>query len=212
MAVSNKGRRFPPEPPTGREVEALIRACSRRGSAGIRDAALIALFAGSGPRVAEALALRLVDVDLDEHTVRILHGKGDRSRVVGIDVSAQALLERWLARRDRLRIARSAPIFCAIQGEKRGAPLTPSAVRKKLHDLSRRAGIDKRITPHQLRHAFATALAREGVPLPLISAALGHSSTATTDRYIRHVAASEVVELMRTRPAIWDSSPSAKAA
>ena len=202
-AGANRGRRFPPEPLTGREVEALIRACSRRGSAGLRDAALIALLVGTGLRIAEALALRPVDVDLEQATVRVLHGKGDRRRLVGLDVSAQALLERWLERRGRLGIGRSAPIFCAIAGDKRGHPLAPAAFRAKLHELGRRAGIEKRVHPHGLRHTFAVALARENVPLPILSAALGHSSSATTDRYIRHVAADEVVQTMTQRPAIW---------
>jgi site-specific recombinase XerD len=199
----NRGRRFPPEPLSGREVEALIRACSRRGSAGIRDAALIALLVGTGLRIAEALALRPVDVDLEQATVRVLHGKGDRSRLVGLDVSAQALLERWLERRGRLDIGRASPLFCAIAGAKRGQPLAAAAFRKKLHELGQRAGIEKRVHPHGLRHTFAVALARENVPLPILSAALGHASTATTDRYVRHVAAEEVVQLMTARPSIW---------
>jgi integrase/recombinase XerD len=203
VAPSTKGRRFPAEPLTGREVEALIRACSRRGSAGIRDAALIALLAGTGLRISEALALRLVDLDLEQASLRVLHGKGDRSRLVGLDSGAQALLERWLTRRVRLGIGRTCPIFCAISGSQRGRRLSPGAVRKKLHELGRRAGIEKRVHPHGLRHTFAVELARERVSLVLVSAALGHSNVATTDTYIRHLGNEDVVELMRDRGPIW---------
>ena len=120
-AGANRGPRFPPGPLTRREVR---RACSRRGYASIRDAALIALLAGTGLRIAEALALRPVDVDLEQATVRVLHGKGDRSRLVGLDAAAQALRDRWLDRRSRLGVGRPAPIFCAIASHQRSpAPM-----------------------------------------------------------------------------------------
>ena len=198
--ASLKGRRFPPEPLSGSEIRLLLRACSRRGSSGIRNAALISLLAGSGLRISEALALRLIDVDLDDGTVRVLHGKGDRSRVVGLDRATPAQLERWLDRRARLGIGRTAPLFCTLDGK----PLNPSYVRSAFHRLAAKAGIEKRVTPHQLRHSFATEMSRERQPLYLIQGALGHSSIATTDRYISKVSGPEVVAAMRARAAAWD--------
>ena len=106
----NKGRRFPAEPLTKREVDALIASCSNRAKTGVRNRALIAVLYRSGIRIGEALALKPADVDLDNGTVRVLHGKGDRSRTVGIDAGACALVERWLEARRQLVAAAATPV------------------------------------------------------------------------------------------------------
>jgi len=73
----NKGRRRPPEALTDNQIDQLLGACSRRGAAGVRDAALIALMSDSGIRIAEALAVTVADVDLDGQEVRVANGKGE---------------------------------------------------------------------------------------------------------------------------------------
>jgi site-specific recombinase XerD len=191
--------RRPPEPLTREEVERLLAVCSRRAPTGVRNRALIALLYRTGLRISEALALRPVDVDAGEGTVHVLHGKGDRSRVVGIDSGALALLERWLDVRCSRGIARTAPVFCTLGGQ----PLATKYVRAFLPRLARRAGIEKRVHAHGLRHTHAVELVREGVPLPLISRQLGHSSSAVTARYIDHVAPLEVIETIRSRT--WEA-------
>lgn len=82
-------------------------------------------------------------------------------------------------------------------------PLTASAVRRLMARLRRRAGLDRRVHAHALRHGFAVQAVRAGLALPTLQAALGHASLATTDRYVRHVAPEELLEAMRTR--IWSS-------
>jgi site-specific recombinase XerD len=114
---------------------------------------------------------------------------------LGLDPAAFALLERWLDRRAALGLGRRRRVFCTLQG----APLDASYVRRLLPRLARRAGIDKRVHPHGLRHAHAAELAQEGVPVNVIQQQLGHGSLATTDRYLRHIAPKERVEALRAR-------------
>src|SRR5688500_12203815 len=96
---TNAGLKRPPEPLTAYEVRALLSACSTRYSSGIRMRALIGVLYGAGLRVSEALALKPPDVDPNAGTIRVRHGKGDKSRVVGIDPHGAALLETWMQHR-----------------------------------------------------------------------------------------------------------------
>jgi hypothetical protein len=100
----------------GLEPPALFRACSSRAATGIRNRALIVVLYRGGLRLGEALALRPKDVELAAGTITILHGKGDRSRTVGLDPGAAAVLERWLERRRALGIGGRAPLFCTLAG------------------------------------------------------------------------------------------------
>jgi len=193
--ANNKGRRFPAELLSCDEVRALIRACSARAPTGIRNRALIAVLYRGGLRVSEALALRPKDVDQSAGTLVVLHGKGDQRRTVGMDPAAFALLERWLDKRRSLGVSARRAVFCTLAG----GPLDSSYVRRLLPRLAVRAGIDKRVHAHGLRHAHAAELVAEGMPVNVIQQQLGHGSLATTDRYLRHIAPRERVEAMRAR-------------
>jgi site-specific recombinase XerD len=192
---ANKGRRLPPEVLTEAEVSALLRACSNRAPTGVRNRALIVLMYRGGLRVGEALALRPKDLDRAAGTIRVLHGKGDKARTVGLDPQAFAVLERWLDRRAARGINGHAPIFCTLKGE----PVSSSYVRVLLPRLAKKAGIVKRVHPHGLRHTHAAELAREGVPARLIQEQLGHSSLATTDVYLRKLAPQDLIDAMQKR-------------
>jgi site-specific recombinase XerD len=98
----NKGRSFPAEVLTPDEVKALIRACSNRAPTGIRNRALIVVMYRGGLRLGEALALKPKDIDPDQGTITVLHGKGDRRRIVGVDPGAMAILLRWIEKRRTL--------------------------------------------------------------------------------------------------------------
>jgi integrase len=199
----NKGRKFPPEPLRPREVLALMDACSR-GHAGKRDRALIAVMWRAGLRVSEALALLPKDIDLDDGEVRVLHGKGDKSRTAAIDVMGCALVREWLEDRAELGATRVQPIFCVISKPTIGAPMHSAYVRNKMHELGERAGIEKRVHPHGLRHTHAFELAGEGVDLRIIKRQLGHTDLAVTARYIEHLNPREVVDAIRART--WPES------
>lgn len=195
MARAAESTRRPVEVPTPAEVQALIKACSNRAPTGIRNRALIVVMWRCGLRVGEALALEPRDVDLDGGTVRVRHGKGDRPRTVGLDATASALLARWIDRRRALAQNGRLKLFCTLDGRE----LAQSYVRHLLRRLAAKAGVERRMHPHALRHAYAAELAREGTPMNVLRDALGHSSLAVTDRYLRDVAPVHVIQTMHAR-------------
>jgi site-specific recombinase XerD len=188
-------RRFPPETLTDTEVRALIEACSSTSATGLRNRALLAILYRTGLRIAEALDLYPKDVDLERGAIRVLHGKGDKARVVGVDRGALAILERWLDVRGCCGHGAARPIFCTSSGRHLGS----GYVRRWLPTLGRRAGLGKRIHAHGLRHTLAAQLREEGVDIGIISKQLGHSSIATTAHYLDHIAPWAVVDQIAAR-------------
>ncbi len=194
---SNRGMRFHPEILTDTEVQALIRACSRRAPTGLRNRAIIVTLYRGGLRVSEALALHPKDLDPAAGSIRVLDGKGGKARTVGIDAGAMAVIEQWL----RVRPNRpKAPLFCTLKGTR----LSPAYVRKMLPRMAARAGIEKRVHAHGLRHTHAAQLASEGVPINVISRQLGHANIGTTSRYLDHISPTQIIETMRARA--WESA------
>jgi integrase/recombinase XerD len=202
----NKGQKYPAEVLTTDEVAAIIAQCSAKAPTGIRNRAMLTLLYRSGLRVSEVLALRPADVNLDAHTVRVLHGKGNKATTRGFHPTATDALARWMDTRKGMG---RGPLFCTLAGD----PLQAQYVRLMLHRLAAAAGVEKRVHPHGLRHTFAWELEQAGVPVSVISALLGHSSIAVTARYLNHltnhqaVSALEAVEL----PSI-DAAPQAQEA
>jgi site-specific recombinase XerD len=192
---SGKGRKFPAEVLSPEEVKALIRACSTRAPTGVRNRALLVVLYRGGLRVGEALALYPKDVDPQRGTVQVLHGKGDKARTVGLDPEALAVVERWVDVRRSLGISARRRLFCTLVG----GPLDSSYVRQLLPRLAGRAGIDKRVHAHGLRHTHAAELAEEGYPVNFIQDQLGHASLAVTDRYLRHIAPAARIEALQRR-------------
>jgi site-specific recombinase XerD len=188
----NKGQKYPAQVLTPSEVGAILDLCSTRAPSGIRNRALLTLLYRSGLRISEALALRPVDVDLEKHTLRVLHGKGDKATTRGFHPSATDALARWMDTRKGRAVKRGAPLFCTLQG---GA-IDPEYVRQVLHRLGDRAGVDKRVHPHGLRHTFAFELQDAGTPMVTISKLLGHSSIAVTSRYLDHMTNDQAVSAL----------------
>lgn len=188
-------RRFPPEVLTDAEVRALMDACGRGRPTFHRNRALIAVLYRGGLRVSEALALYPKDLDAASGAVRVLNGKGGRARTIGLDPGAFAVLGVWLDARACLGLSGRSPVFCTARGE----PVTSSYVRRLLASLGARAGIEKRVHAHGLRHTHAAELRAEGVDIGIISKQLGHRSIATTARYLDHIAPWAVVEAIRGR-------------
>ncbi|MBS0198771.1 MAG: phage integrase family protein [Planctomycetes bacterium] len=188
-------RRLPAEVLSDDEVQRLLGALSQRSPTGVRNRALIALMYRAGLRVSEALSLYPKDLDLANGAVRVLRGKGGRSRVVGLDPGGAAMVAAWLAVRAAEGLGGDAPVFCSLVGN----PLTTAYVRRRLPSLGRRAGIEKRVHAHGLRHTHAAQLRVEGVDIGIISKQLGHTSIATTVRYLDHIAPVAVIEAVRAR-------------
>ena len=212
MAHSAKGKQFPPEPLNREETQALIRACRGTGPLAHRNRALIALLWRSGLRIGEALSLRPSDVDEREGTVRVRAGKGKKDRVAVSDVEALGYLRAWREVRRRHGIDGRAPLFCTVADgtndpgvRQPGKPLYTAYARALLPKLAERAGIDKRVHAHGLRHSHATELVQAGVPLHVIAGQLGHASTATPDTYLAKLMPSERIKAMRE--AGWTLEP-----
>ncbi len=195
MESKSKGNKYPVEVLTDAEVQALIKACSGRAPTGIRNRALIVVLYRAGLRITEALNLKPKDLDPEAGTIRILNGKGAKARTVALDPSAFTFIARWLDVRRLKGINGRAPVFCAL----RGGNMYSSYVRSLFKRKAEKAGIEKRVHPHGLRHTMAAQLAKEGVPMNIIQAQLGHTSLATTSRYLEHIAPQQLIEAMKKR-------------
>lgn len=196
--AANRGERLPAEPLSAEEVFALLERC--RGVTARRNRALIMLLWRSGLRCAEALALHPKDVDLERGEVAVLHGKGNRRRVVAIDQATCGTVGLWIAHRHELGLKRNAPLFCVIVGPSAGAGLYGGYVRDMLARLGREAEIGKRVHPHGLRHTYAAHLLEEGLPISYIRRMLGHASLLITERYCDHLSPFEALERVRAVP------------
>jgi integrase/recombinase XerC len=150
-----------------------------------RDVAILELLYASGLRVSELTSLDVDDVDRDARTVRVL-GKGRKERIVPYGGKAARALETWLARRGGTR----GPLFLSA----RGTRMQPRAVYGVVRAAARRAGIVRKVSPHTLRHSFATHLLDGGADLRAIQELLGHSRLSTTQRYT-HVGAEQLVKV-----------------
>ena len=138
---------------------------------GHRLGALIVVLWRAGLPINEALSLTETDLDRRRGSILVRHAKNDRRREagrgrVGVDAWAWTAIEPWLA--DRL-VLPVGPLFCVIDGPTRGRAWSASAVRVELRHLALKAGVRRRLAPHQLRHAHAVEMSREGVPLLLYS-------------------------------------------
>jgi integrase/recombinase XerD len=197
---ASKGMKFPAEVLSDGEVLRLIAACSRRSSSGIRGRALIAVLWRSGARISEALSLRPADLDAAGGTLNVTCGKGGRQRMAAMDANAFAYVDRWMDRRRALGI-RGGPLFSTLKGK----AMMSAYARAWLHRVAKRAGIERRVHPHMMRHSFAAGLASEGVPMNVIQLALGHASLAVTSRYLAHVNPVQLVAAVRSRQ--WPTEP-----
>jgi integrase/recombinase XerD len=163
------------------EIERLLQAPDPRRAAGRRDRAMLELLYATGLRVSELVTLQLNDLDL-EARVLVARGKGDKERLVPVGAPAAEAVKAYLSggTRDRLlKGRRTKDLFVTA----RGARLTRQGFAKLLDKCARKAGIRRRISPHKLRHAFATHLLAGGADLRAVQAMLGHADVATTQIY-----------------------------
>ena len=187
-----KGQKYPVETLTKAEVERLLESCSK-GPTGTRNRAILAVLWRTGLRISEALALKPSDVD--DRSLIVLHGKGDKRRVVSMDPTVKALLDLWIAQRKALGFNGRDPLFCTLKGE----GLKTAYVRALMKRLAADAGIDKRVHPHGLRHTMAFEMVNERLPLNVISTQLGHSNLGTTERYVNHLNPTAIIDVIWAR-------------
>ena len=189
------------EPLTREEVRRLIRHVGTRPNLypiTARNRALVTLLWRCGLRRAEAVDLMPADLDREKGTLRVRNGKGGKSRLLAIDDETGPVLDTWERHREKAGLNGHCPYFCTIKNGG-GQPILTRKVWSFLRIAANKAGITKRVHPHGLRHTFAMELMEEGVPLNIISQAMGHSSSATTAIYLDHIAAPEVVNTLKAR-------------
>ncbi len=169
---------------TETEVEALLQAPELDDLEGYRDRVMLEVLYATGLRVSELVDLRTEQISLTQGVVRVV-GKGDKERLVPLGEVSLTWLERFLrgARRDLLGSTVCAHLFPT----RRGSGMTRQAFWYRIKKHAQMAGINKKISPHTLRHAFATHLLNHGADLRVVQLLLGHSDLSTTQIYT-HVA------------------------
>jgi len=161
------------------EAARLVLQPDERDVHGLRDRAMLEVLYATGLRVSELTQLRPSDINLDDGYV-ICRGKGGKERVVPLGQAAAALTRRYLTEaRPRLQKKPSEILFLTRRGE----PFTRQGVWKMLRDHARKAGLGAKISPHILRHSFATHLLERGADLRSVQLMLGHSQITTTQIY-----------------------------
>jgi DNA-binding transcriptional MerR regulator len=192
-APRNKGMLYAADPRTVEEIVCVMRHATEDPH-GFRLRAMIVMLWRGGLRVHEALALSEHDLDPQRGSVLVRRGKGSRRREVGMDAWGWQNLRPWLS--ERLELP-AGPLFCVIDGPTRGRPWSAAAVRTEFRRHACEAGVRRRFAPHQLRHAHAVELAREGVSLNVIQRQLGHANLGTTSIYLVARQRREVTRLDR---------------
>jgi integrase/recombinase XerD len=169
------------------EVEALLEGTVPGDAPGLRDRALLELLYACGLRISEALGLDVGDVSFVTESVRVL-GKGDRERVVPVGEVALAALDRYIddarpllaaGTRGKRPVPGGGPLFLSRHGQRLSRMEAWRVVRR----AAERAGITRHVSPHTLRHSFATHLLEGGADLRVVQELLGHASITTTQLY-----------------------------
>jgi integrase/recombinase XerD len=183
IATPRIGRGLP-KSLTEEEVERLLAAPSRDTPLGLRDRAMLEVLYATGVRVSELVTLRFTEINLNQGVLRVT-GKGNRQRLVPLGAAAIESLQRFLqtARGEILGPRRCDELFPT----QRGAHMTRQAFWHLIKRYARQVGITKSLSPHTLRHAFATHLLNHGADLRVVQMLLGHSDLSTTQIYT-HVA------------------------
>jgi len=167
-----------PKALTVAQVDALLDLPSRETPLGWRDSAMLELLYGAGLRISELTQLDVDDIDAVERLVRVL-GKGEKQRIVPYGEPAADALDQWLVRGRHQMLPANAAVFVNL----RGGRLTRQGVWKMVHRYAQKAGIDAAVSPHTLRHSFATHLLDGGADVRIVQELLGHASIATTQIY-----------------------------
>ncbi len=163
------------------EVEALLEAPDTTSPLGIRDRAILELLYASGLRVSEIAGLARARIDLEARILRV-SGKGGRERLVPFGKSAASWLTRYL---DRVRPGFDRRGAAALFLSARGAALTRQRLWQIIEGYGRKVGLRRHLTPHALRHSFATHLLEHGADLRALQMMLGHADISTTQIYTR---------------------------
>jgi integrase/recombinase XerD len=188
-----------PKTYTGAELDALLAAPNMDTPTGLRDRCMLELMCRAGLRVSETCGLHLRDVDWREGEIRLRPEitKGAKEAVVYVDDRTMALLERWKAER-RHYAAGKPHLFVCIRSGQRGEPVDRRRVWEMVQRRARKAGIERRVWVHMLRHTFATDALGDGFTLPDVQKMMRHSDLRTTAIYL-HVRDDDLKRKVRRR-------------
>lgn len=181
-ASGAKASRRLPEPMGDGDVVRMLGAVDRSDAAGLRDAAQIELMYASGARIAEVAALRVGDIDFSTATVR-LFGKGSKERMVPLYPRALRAVGDYLADGRPELAAKGRRPSDALFLSSRGNPMGTDALRLRFERAATAAGLPSSVTPHTMRHTYATELLSGGADLRSVQELLGHASISTTQVY-----------------------------
>ncbi|QSB48222.1 tyrosine recombinase XerC [Parageobacillus toebii] len=164
------------------ELEKLFYVNDVNTAIGQRNQAILELLYATGVRVSECCHIQLSDIDFSVSTI-LIHGKGNKQRYVPFGRFAKEALERYIhhGRRELLQKAKSAHAYLFVNA--RGNPLTPRGVRYILDEIVKKAALTQNISPHVLRHTFATHLLNEGADMRTVQELLGHAHLSSTQVY-----------------------------
>ena len=179
-----------PDVLTVTDVEALIDAPDRNKPEGLRDAAMLELLYGAGLRVSELIRLAMTGINLEAGFVRVF-GKGSKERVVPVGRMAINAIQDYLDRSRPQLLKNRSSVYLFVT--RRGSAMTRQSFWNLAGRYGRQAKIKKRVTPHSLRHSFATHLLEGGADLRAVQMMLGHADISTTQIYT-HVAHRQLVE------------------
>jgi integrase/recombinase XerC len=181
-------QRAPVRALSARELGRLFAAAEGEDWIDKRNAAILALMAKAGMRVGEVIALELTDIELNARSgwAVVRSGKGNKARRVPLNSDVRQALQAYLA----VRPAFNTPVLFL---SRTGAPLSARDVQRLVTELARQARIEGKVTPHTLRHTFATRALERGADVAAVAAILGHESIATTSRYL-HPSEARLVE------------------
>ena len=171
-------RRSLPHPISVAEVERLLDATGDGSAGGLRDRASLELLYGAGLRISEAVGIDVDDLDVRDRLVRV-RGKGDRERIVPYGEPAAAAIDAWLVRGRSTLTPRCPALLLNLRGGRLSRQGLWGVVRRSAAD----AGLEGRVTPHTLRHSFATHLLDGGADVREVQELLGHASVTTTQVY-----------------------------
>lgn len=179
LKAPGRSRRLP-RVLTREEVDRLLAVPAGGSPAAQRDRALLEVMYACGLRASEATGLRVADIDLEEGLLRAT-GKGSKERLVPVGRRAVAALRSWIhsGRPEMVGLREESALFV----NQRGGPLSRQGLYKIIQGHARRAGLEGRMSPHTLRHSFATHLLAGGCDLRVLQEMLGHADIATTQIY-----------------------------
>lgn len=183
MIQSSKTEKYMPNFLSVDEMFELLHAQNDTSTAGLRNRAMLELFYSSGLRLGELAGLNVMDLDFDQALVKV-RGKGRKERIVPVGAPARKVLQEYLAKTREVRKKTSEDVFNSpLFLNLRGARITARSIARIVDEATKKSKIGRKISPHALRHTFATHLLNAGADLRSIQELLGHESLSTTQKY-----------------------------